>query len=152
MKKILVYLLSVILSLPVPIAAAAEEAPVFEDVQYVIYLGTNDKDTNEPVFSPEESMEKAKEILLEYFGGYTIQEAQGGWIGEDGTIYQEYTLVIYLSDTNKDQVHEAADEMLDTFHQGSVLIQTIPTQTEFYYYQASDEADETEEAELDAAA
>ena len=97
-------------------------------------------------------MEKPKEILLEYFGGYTIQDAQGGWIGEDGTIYQEYTLVIYLSDTNKDQVHEAADEMLDTFHQGSVLIQTIPTQTEFYYYQASDEADETEEAELDAAA
>ena len=23
------------------------------DIQYVLYLGTNDKDTNEPVFTPE---------------------------------------------------------------------------------------------------
>ena len=36
-----------------------------KDVQYVLYVGTNDKDTNRPVFSHEESMEKAKEILLE---------------------------------------------------------------------------------------
>ncbi len=50
------------------------------DVQYVVYLGTNDKDTNKPVFSHEEANEKAEEILLEQFGGYTIQEADGGWI------------------------------------------------------------------------
>ena len=50
-----------------------------KDVQYVLYVGTNDKDTNRPVFSHEESMEKAKEILIDQFGGYTIQEANGGW-------------------------------------------------------------------------
>ena len=101
------------------------------DVQYVLYLGTNDKDTNEPVFSREEAKEKAKEILMEQFGGYTIQEAEGGWIDGD-KIYQEYTLVIFLSDTDLEHVHAAADKMVETFHQSSVLIQANQTVTEFY--------------------
>ncbi len=101
------------------------------DTQYVLYLGTNDKDTNNPVFSPEESMEKAKEILIKNFGGYTIQEASGGWIDGD-QVYQEYTLVIYLSDTNIEQVHKACDELIKEFNQSSVLIQANETRTEFY--------------------
>ena len=60
-----------------------------------------------------------------------IQEAHGGWIDGD-TEYQEYTLVIYLSDTTEDAVHSAADELIEVFHQSSVLIQTNPTTTEFY--------------------
>ena len=101
------------------------------DVQYVMYLGTNDKDTNEPVFTQAEAMEKARDILIRHFGGYTIQEAHGGWVDGD-TEYQEYTLVIYLSDTNIEAVHAAANEMIETFHQSTVLIQTNPTKTEFY--------------------
>ena len=101
------------------------------DIQYVMYLGTNDKDTNKPVFTEAEAQEQVKDILIRHFGGYTIQEASGGWIDE-GTVYQEYTLVIYLSDTTEEAVHAAADEMIETFHQSSVLIQTNPTRTEFY--------------------
>ena len=101
------------------------------DIQYVMYLGTNDKDTNKPVFTEAEAQEQVKDILIRHFGGYTIQEASGGWIDE-GTVYQEYTLVIYLSDTTEEAVHAAADELIETFHQSSILIQTNPTQTEFY--------------------
>ena len=101
------------------------------DIQYVMYLGTNDKDTNKPVFTEAEAQEQVKDILIRHFGGYTIQEANGGWIDE-GTVYQEYTLVIYLSDTTEEAVHAAADEMIETFRQSSVLIQTNPTRTEFY--------------------
>ena len=61
----------------------------------------------------------------------TIDDAEGGWRDGD-TVYQEYTLVIYLSDTTLDDVHAAADELIDTFHQSSILIQTNPTSTEFY--------------------
>jgi hypothetical protein len=102
-----------------------------EDVQYVLYLGTNHKDTNQPVFTPEEAKRQAENILLDHFGGYTIQEAQGGWI-DGANIYTEYTLVIYLSDTTAAQVHAAADEMIDVFCQSSVLIQENKTNTEFY--------------------
>ncbi|MBR3295450.1 MAG: hypothetical protein IKI62_04300 [Clostridia bacterium] len=102
-----------------------------KDVQYVLYVGTNDKDTNRPVFSHEESMEKAKEILIDHFGGYTIQEANGGWKDGD-TVYQEYTLVIYLSDTTPEEVHKACDDLIKTFNQSSILIQANETTTEFY--------------------
>ncbi len=115
-------------------AAPAETAAEPEAVagyQYVMYLGTNHKDTNKPVFTQAEAQEKAKEILVRHFGGYTIQEASGGWMG-DGTLYQEYTLVIYLADTTPEAVHAAADELIETFQQSSVLIHTIPVQAEFY--------------------
>ena len=98
-----------------------------------MYLGTNDKDSNAPVFPPEEAKEQAKAILVDHFGGFTIQEANGGWKGDDGTLYEEYTLVIYLSDTNLEAVHAASDDLIDAFHQSSVLIQSNETGTEFYY-------------------
>ena len=76
-------------------------------------------------------MEKAREILVRHFGGYTLQEAKGGW--KDGeNLYQEYTLVIYLNDTTADKVHAAADELVEAFDQSSVMIQEIPSRTEFY--------------------
>ena len=112
-----------------------EETTVVEesakDVQYVMYVGTNGQDSNEAVFTPDEAKKAAEEILLRHFGGYTIQEANGGWV-DDGKVYTEYTLVIYLSDTDIESVHAAADEMLKTFDQSSVLIQENQTTTEFY--------------------
>ena len=110
---------------------AEQDVEEKSEIQYVMYLGTNDRDTNKPVFTQAEALEKAKDILIRHFGGYTIQEAHGGWIDGD-TEYQEYTLVIYLSDTTLDKVHAAADEMIETFRQSSVLIQENPTRTEFY--------------------
>ncbi len=101
------------------------------DIQYVMYLGTNDKDTNEPVFDAEEAKSKAADILVDHFGGYTIQEANGGWKDGD-TLYQEYTLVIYLSDTTLEEVHSAADDLIKTFNQSSILVQSNKTATEFY--------------------
>ena len=112
-------------------ANAGETADVSEDIQYVLYLGTNDKDTNKPVFTQSEAMEQAKDILIRHFGGYTIQEAHGGWVDE-GKLYQEYTLVIYLSDTTPEAVHAAVDELVEVFHQSSVLIHANSTVTEFY--------------------
>ena len=135
MSKKIVAVLAVLCILAVGLSAAAlaaayrPEKPA--EIQYVMYLGTNDKDTNEPVFEPEEAKEQAKAVLIKRFGGYTIQEASGGWIDGD-TVYQEYTLVIYLSDTDAEQVHAAAAELIDVFHQSSVLIQANQTTTEFY--------------------
>jgi len=111
---------------------AGAEAEAAEQVQYVMYLGTNDQETNKPVFTQAEAMEKARQILINHFGGYTIQEAHGGWIGDDGVEYQEYTLVISLSDTTEEAVHAAADELIATFNQSSVLIQAFPSQASFY--------------------
>ena len=128
--SILAILLSVV-SLATGHQSAESKAASEADVQYVLYLGTNDKDTNEPVFTSDEAKEEAETILIEHFGGYTIQEANGGWIDGD-KLYQEYTLVIYLSDTDLDAVHAACDDLVRVFHQSSVLIQANETTTEFY--------------------
>jgi len=40
-----------------PADKSPEESP---DTQYVMYLGTNDKDTNQPVFPPEKARKKQK--------------------------------------------------------------------------------------------
>ena len=102
-----------------------------EDIQYVLYLGTNDKDTNLPVFTKDKAKEELQKILINYFGGYTISEANGGWVDGE-TLYQEYTLVIYLSDTTLEDIHLACNDMITVFHQSSVLIQSNKTTTEFY--------------------
>ena len=102
------------------------------DIQYVLYLGTNDRDTNEPVYSPEEAKAVLKEELIKRMGGYTIMEANGGWIDDSGREYQEYTLVIYLSDTDINKVHDLCDILIEKFKQSSILIHMNETTTEFY--------------------
>ncbi|MBQ6775088.1 MAG: DUF3574 domain-containing protein [Synergistaceae bacterium] len=102
------------------------------DVQYVMFLGTNSSKTYEPVFSHDEAKAKADEILFKHFTGFTIQEANGGWINDGGSQSHEYTLVILLSDTEKAKVIRAMDELLEVFEQSSILLQTNQTVTEFY--------------------
>ena len=102
------------------------------DIQYVVFLGTNDKDTNDPVFTPEEAANHADAVLTKHFSGFTIQEAKGGWVNDDGSVAHEYTLVIYLSDTDLDTVHAAAKDLVDEFNQSAVMIQSNLTTTEFY--------------------
>ena len=111
---------------------AKTEAQEEQDIQYVMYLGTNDKDTYEPYGTPEESKAKVDEVLTKHFEGFTIQDAMGGWTNENGTVDHEYTVVIFLSDTTLEKVHEAADDLIREFNQSSILIQTNMTQTEFY--------------------
>lgn len=135
-KRIISALCLVVMALSLAVAASgcankAEQATDNLDTQYVLFLGTNDKDTVEPVYTPEVCKQKLKEILIKHFGGYTITEAEGGW--KDGDkLYVEYTLVVYLSDTTLEKVHAACDEMIQVFNQTSVLIQENKTKTEFY--------------------
>ena len=114
------------------VSPAKTEAQVDYDVQYVMYLGTNDKDTCEPFGTPEEAKAKVDEVLTKHFEGFTIQDAVGGWTNENGTVDHEYTVVIFLSDTTIEKVHAAADDLIRTFNQSSVLIQANETRTEFY--------------------
>ena len=112
--------------------ATTQQAAEEGDLQFILYVGTNDKDTNKPVCTPAQAKEKAKAILINSLGGYTIQEAEGGWIGDDGTEYQEYTMVIYLSDTTEEQAHKVAEELRQEFNQSSILINTTRVTSEFY--------------------
>lgn len=114
------------------LSPAKTEAQQDLDTQYVMYLGTNDKDTYEPFGTPEEAKAKVDEVLTKHFEGFTIQDAMGGWTNENGTVDHEYTVVIFLSDTTLEKVHAAADDLIRTFNQSAILIQSNETRTEFY--------------------
>jgi hypothetical protein len=114
------------------VSPAKTEAREDVDTQYVMYLGTNDKDTYEPFGTPEEAKAKVDEVLTKHFEGFTIQDAMGGWTNENGTVDHEYTVVIFLSDTTPEKVHAAADDLIRVFNQSSILIQANQTRTEFF--------------------
>lgn len=103
----------------------------YSDTEYVIYLGTNDKEDNKPVFSNEVAKNKLREILKKHFDGYTITEADGGF--KDGDkFYEEHTFIIYLKYTDLDTVKKASKELLNVFNQTSVIIERKDSAGEVY--------------------
>ena len=112
-------------------APSEAQKDVGSDIQYVMYIGTNDKDTNEPVYDQTQAMQIVEDIFIKHLGGFTLQDANGGW--KDGDkLYREYSIVAYISDASIDDIHAAADELLDALNQSSILIQANQTRTEFY--------------------
>ncbi len=100
--------------------------------QYVMYVGTNDKDTYKPEHTQEEAREIVDKICLKYFEGYTIQEATGAWTDEKKNITHEYTIVCYFDDADKETVYKAADDVIRELNQNTVLIEQDNIQMEYY--------------------
>ncbi len=131
LTAVIISVIALVLSAISCFTVVSNKAAEGRDVQYVMFVGTNDKDTNQPVCSEAEAKKMIEDILVRHFGGYTIQEAEGGW--KDGEkLYEEHSFMIYLSDTDLESVHAAADELIEAFNQSSVLIQANETKTEFY--------------------
>lgn len=103
-----------------------------ESIRYVMYIGTNDKDTYEQIISTDEAKRIIDKICLKYVSGYTIQEAQGVWTDENDTFTHENTLVCYFDDVSSEAVYSIADEIIEALNQNSVLIEKNQVVTEFY--------------------
>ena len=103
------------------------------NLQYVMYVGTNDKDTYAPRFTHEEAIDIVDRICLKHFDGYTIQEATGSWIDETGTPTHEYTIVCFFDSARKEAVYAAADEIIEALNQNTVLIEVNELSSIDYY-------------------
>ena len=115
-------------------SAAATEQPATakteSGIQYVLFVGTSDSKTHQPVYPSAMCLDMTKTVLTRRLDTYIIQEAQGSRVGEDGSEYQDFTMVIYLYDVAEDEVRSVATELGMLFNQGSVLIQGYQTTTE----------------------
>ena len=100
--------------------------------QYVMYVGTNDKDTYKLEITEEEAKRIVDEVCLQYFEGYTLQEATGAWTDESKNITHEYTLVCYFDDTDKETVYKAANDLIKKLNQNTVLIEEDNIRMEYY--------------------
>lgn len=107
-----------------------------DTLQYVMYVGTNDKDTYQPEHTKEDAMQIVDKICLKYFDGYTLQEATGSWMDETNTVTHEYTIVCYFDGVTKEKVHLAADEIIAALNQNTVLIEENRINMEYYSPQA----------------
>lgn len=91
--------------------------------KYVLYIGTNDKDTYKQVISTEEAREIVNEICIKYVDGYTASEAKGGWVDETDTLTQENTLVYAFYEVTEEQLVNIMEEILTALNQNSILLE-----------------------------
>ncbi len=112
--------------------APADDADKELSTQFVMYVGTNDKDTYAPKYTQEEARNIVDEICLKHFEGYTLQEAIGSWTDEKNNITHEYTVVCYFDDADAETVYKAADEVIKALNQNTVLIERDDIRMEYY--------------------
>ena len=100
--------------------------------QYVMYVGTNDKDTYKAEHTQEEARDIVDKVCLKYFDGYTLQEATGAWTDEKNNLTHEYTLVCYFDGADRENVYKAADDVIKELNQNTVLIEEDEIKIDYY--------------------
>ena len=91
--------------------------------KYVLYIGTNDKDSYKQVISTEEAREMVTKICIKYVDGYTASEAKGGWVDETDTLTQENTLVYAFYEVTEEQLVNIMEEILEALNQNAILVE-----------------------------
>jgi len=117
---------------PVPADEGTFSANMTSHDKYIMYVGTNDKDTFGPVYPFDKAKELANNICARYTDGYTQIDAKGGWIDDNGMLTQEDTLIYIFYDATEEQLQNIMDELIALLHQSSILIEKQPALYSFY--------------------
>lgn len=91
--------------------------------KYVLYIGTNDKDTYTQQIPLDEAEQIINQICSQYVEGYTVQQAEGGWVDESGTLTQEQTLVYSFDAVREEDLIAIMDQVLVQLNQASILVE-----------------------------
>jgi hypothetical protein len=104
-----------------------------ENGQYVLYIGTNDKDTYEQIIPTDEAKEIVNEICAKYVEGYTVSDMKGVWVDEKGVPTQEDTLVYIISYADEPDIVAIMNEALTALGQNSILVERRDISSVFYH-------------------
>lgn len=102
--------------------------------KYLLYIGLNDKDTNNQEITTKEARTIINSICLKYIDGYTVVEANGGWTNETGLQVQENTLVYTIYGISEETLTKIMDEIIIKLNQSSILVEV---QKSYYTYYGS---------------
>jgi len=97
---------------------------------YTFYVGLNDSVTHED-YDPDYAAGIVDEIVVKYAEGFTRYLANGGWIGDDGLVYEK-SLVYVIEGINMDKAHGIAGEAKKALNQSAILITMAKEKTEYY--------------------
>lgn len=100
--------------------------------KYILYIGTNDKDTNKQLIPTEEAKKKVDAICAKYVDGYTVFDANGGWKDETGTYAHENTLVCFFYDVTEDQIKNIMDDVLKELNQSAIFVEKLNSVYTYY--------------------
>ena len=100
--------------------------------KYVMYLGTNDKDTLKQEIPTETIREQMHEICMKYADGYTLSIMEGFYRDEAGNPTREVTLVYVFFNTPLQSVKKIMDEAIVKFNQKNILLEESRSKTIFY--------------------
>lgn len=94
-----------------------------ENGKYVLYIGLNDKDTYDQIIPTEEAKDIVNGICVKYVDGYTVSEANGGWVDEKGNLTEEMSLVYSFSGAEEADIVSIMDEVLAALNQNSIFVE-----------------------------
>ena len=101
--------------------------------KYIIYIGTNDKDTYQQEIPTNEARDMVNAICAKYVEGYTASDAKGGWVDETDTLTQENTLVYSIYNIKEEQLIQVMDEVREKLNQNSILVERQEAVYMYYY-------------------
>ena len=117
---------------PAPASGGALSGQLETGEKYILYIGTNDKETYTQLIPTEEARETVDEICAKYTGGYTESDARGGWTDETGTLTRENTLVYEFYQIEEETLVQIMDEILAALNQNSILVEKRAVSYTYY--------------------
>lgn len=97
-----------------------------------LYIGLNDKDTKRQELTNLDAKAEISTILFRYFhNGFTLQECQGMYRHEDGTVVCENTIKVTLFDYNISLVLDAVEDLKLKLNQECIAVEHIKTTINF---------------------
>ena len=97
-----------------------------------LYIGLNDKDTKRQELTNLDAKAEISTILFKYFpNGFTLQECQGMYRHEDGTVVCENTIKVILFDYNISLVLDAVEDLKLKLNQECIAVEHIKTTVNF---------------------
>ena len=97
-----------------------------------LYIGLNDKDTKCQEITNLDAKTEISRILFKYFpDGFTLQECQGLYKHEDGTVVCENTIKVIILDCNYIDSLAAVDHLKRKLNQECIVIECINSYINF---------------------
>lgn len=91
-----------------------------------LYIGLNDKDTKRQELSNLEAKAEISAILFKHFPyGFTLQECQGMYKHNDGTVVCENTIKVILFDYNIGLVPDAVKDLKEKLNQECIAVERL---------------------------
>ncbi|MDO4166282.1 MAG: DUF3574 domain-containing protein [Eubacteriales bacterium] len=109
-----------------------ENSDWMQDAEYIVYFGLNDKSTGEQIVSKEEATETIKKIFEKQGVGYTVLDAFGAYLDDEGKVVSNETVVLDILMVSEEELESAVTEAVDELHLASAMVTKSDVSYRFY--------------------